>query len=94
VCQQRENPVISHQSSYLSTASQILAAINTNQVTINDLKNSLPAGVTLPPELENIELGSQVEDVKQLLREKCKKESGSDDAFEKAGVSQHRSAFG
>jgi Protein of unknown function (DUF1397) len=62
------------------------AAINTTNLSINDLKNALPTGVTLPPELEGVDI-PQVDDVKKLFKEKCITVSGSDSAYQEADVS-------
>lgn len=64
----------------------MFAAINSTDITINDIKNALPEGVTLPPELENVNLPN-VEDATKLFKDKCIKVSGSDAAFEEASVS-------
>lgn len=66
--------------------STAFAAINTTDITINDIKNALPDGVTFPPELEGLDI-PKVEDAAKLFKDKCIKVSGSDAAFEEAHVS-------
>lgn len=61
------------------------AAINNTEITINDIKNALPEGVTLPPEIEGLPIPS-IENATKLFKEKCVKESGSDAAYEEASV--------
>lgn len=52
----------------VSIFSIVLAAFNTSgEVTINDIKNALPEGVSLPPELENVSLPN-VDDAKKLFK--------------------------
>ena len=63
-----------------------LAAINSTDITINDIKNALPEGVSLPPELENVEI-PKVEEGLKLFKDKCVKVSGSDAAYDEATVS-------
>ena len=53
---------------------------------IKNITNNLPEGITFPPEFDNIPIPS-VENVTQVFREKCIKESGSDGAYEQASVS-------
>jgi hypothetical protein len=62
------------------------AAINITDFGINDIKNNLPEGVTLPPELEGLPIPS-AENATKLFKEKCTKESGSDAAYEQVSVS-------
>lgn len=64
------------------------AAINVTDFSINDLKNNLPDGVALPPELEGFSLPT--ENITKFLKEKCVKETGSDAAYEAASVRQFK----
>lgn len=68
----------------------VSAAINSTDFSINDIKNALPEGVSLPPELEGLDIPN-VEDAAKVFREKCIKVSGSDAAFEEAHVSWRKS---
>jgi hypothetical protein len=62
-----------------------LAEINTSDISINDIKKNLPAGVSLPPEFESVSLPS-VDDAAKLFKDKCIKVSGSDASYEEASV--------
>lgn len=66
-----------------------LGAFNGSDITINDIKNALPDGVSLPPELDGIEI-PKVEEAVKVFKEKCVKVSGSDAAFEEANVSRRK----
>lgn len=64
----------------------VFAAINITENTINDIMNVLPEGVSLPPELQNVNIPN-AEEATKLFKDKCEKISGSDAAFEEAHVS-------
>lgn len=52
-------------------------AKNVTDLNVDDLRNALPEGVTLPSILENVTLPT-VDDAKKLFKEKCNKVSGSE----------------
>lgn len=66
------------------------AAININEINPNEVKdtiiNSLPEGVSLPPELKDIDTNEIFKDGVDRIKEKCNQNSGSDAAFEEASV--------
>lgn len=61
-----------------------------NSTELNDLKdsliNNLPEGVSLPPELKDIDLESGAKQAVDIFKTKCIENSGSDAAFEQASV--------
>ncbi|CRL07400.1 CLUMA_CG020373, isoform A [Clunio marinus] len=65
----------------LLCVSSIFGALNKTDITINDIKNALPDGVTFPPEFADAELPN-IDDAKKLFKDKCIKVSGSDAAYE------------
>ncbi|CAO1433833.1 unnamed protein product [Diamesa hyperborea] len=60
-----------------------IGAKNVTDLNVDDLKNALPEGVTLPSLLENVTIPT-ADDAKKLFKEKCNKVSGSDAAYDEA----------
>lgn len=48
--------------------------------------NNLPEGITLPPELKDIDVGEGIKQASDIFKQKCVENSGSDAAFEEASV--------
>jgi len=61
-----------------------------NSTELNDIKDSfvsnLPEGITLPPELKDIDVGEGIKQASDIFKQKCIENSGSDAAFEEASV--------
>lgn len=61
-----------------------------NSTELNDIKNSvvnnLPEGITIPPELKDIDVGEGIKQASDIFKQKCNENSGSDAAFEEASV--------
>ncbi|XP_070503976.1 27 kDa glycoprotein-like [Chironomus tepperi] len=59
-----------------------------NSTELNDIKNSvvnnLPEGITLPPELKDLDVGEGIKQASDIFKQKCIENSGSDAAFEEA----------
>lgn len=61
---------------FFSLFKAIECAKDVTDLNVDDFKNALPEGVTLPSVLENVTLPS-ADDAKKLFKEKCNKVSGS-----------------
>lgn len=48
---------------------------------MDKIKEKLPAGIEIPPSLQNVTLPS-IDEMKKVLKEKCSKVSGGDAAYE------------
>jgi hypothetical protein len=64
--------------------------VNISEINVNDLKDTLvgnlPEGVSLPPELTNLDIGDNVNKLTDTFKQKCVDNSGSDAAYEEASV--------
>lgn len=65
---------------FLFFLTAIECAKNVTDLNVDDIKNALPEGVTLPSLLENVTLPT-ADDAKKLFKEKCNKVSGSKCCF-------------
>jgi hypothetical protein len=61
-----------------------------NSTELNDIKdslvNNLPEGITLPPELKDVDVGEGLRQASDIFKQKCIENSGSDAAYEEASV--------
>uniref|UniRef100_A0A182MWE9 Protein TsetseEP domain-containing protein n=1 Tax=Anopheles culicifacies TaxID=139723 RepID=A0A182MWE9_9DIPT len=71
-----------HSSGVVADGSPDLASIDLNNIDINKLKDDVLAEI-LPPEFKNVTL-PKLEDIQQMIKEKCSRVAGSDASYEEA----------
>lgn len=74
--------------SFLRSVASVFCEID-SELNIEKLKSNLPEGVELPDSLKNVTLPS-ADDVRRVIKDKCKKTSGGDEAFDHAEEAQSK----